>query len=158
METKASVITVRHTDPHEAICAELIAELSAELGALYNTDGSGAFKPDDVTVPRATFVVAWLDGAAVGCGALRPMKDEAIGEIKRMYVRPSVRGKGVSRYILTALEAFGRSAGYQALCLETGVYQREAVGLYESSGYAPMDCYGQYSTDPISLCYQKRLD
>ncbi len=142
-------------DAATGVGAALIRELSAELAPRYGGDGSGAFAPADMAVPRAAFVVAWLDGEPVGCGAIRPMDDADVAEVKRMFVRRTVRGRGLSRAILRQLEEVAREFGYAKLRLETGVYQTEAIGLYESSGYAPIDCYGKYVGNPISLCYEK---
>lgn len=156
-----NTIRIMLEDPRSTSAASLIKELSAELAALYpdshGGDGSGAFKPEDVLVPRAAFVIAWDGDTPVGCGALRPMHDAAVGEIKRMYVRPAARGNGISRLILSALEDQARGFDYRRLMLETGIHQREAIGLYESAGYQRMDCYGVYSDEPLSRCYKKTL-
>lgn len=166
MQTTLNNIRVTDENPHSETAATLIRELSAELAVMYpdlrGGDGSGAFKPEDVLVPRAAFVVAWKGDEAVGCGALRPVKPEDSGgidsgEVKRMYVRKSERGQGISRAILTALEDRARGFGYPAVMLETGVYQVEAIGLYESAGYEKIDCYGIYASESISLCYRKAL-
>jgi putative acetyltransferase len=150
-------VIVKTENPHDTICIELVRELSAELGPLYGTDGTALFTPDDVAIPRAAFVVAWLDDAPVGCGALRPMDDTSIAEVKRMYVRPSARGNGISRKILTKLEELAAEFGYEAVQLETGIYQQAAMGLYDSSGYARISCYEPYVDSPHSICYEKRL-
>jgi GNAT superfamily N-acetyltransferase len=151
-------IRIEQRDPHESICVALIIELSAELGTLYGGDGTAAFVASDVTVPRAAFVVAWLDGFPVGCGALRPTKEkEDTAEVKRMYVRPVARGKGLSLRILGKLESLASDFGYKTVILETGIRQPQAIGLYETSGYVRMGCYGQYEDDPLSLCFQKSL-
>jgi putative acetyltransferase len=156
-----STIRVTVEDARGEIPTALIAELSAELKALYPTthggDGSGAFKPTDVIGERAGFVVAWDGEDAVGCGALRPMDDSSVAEVKRMFVRPAVRGKGISKEILVALENLARDYGYRATCLETGLRQKEAMGLYESSGYQRIPCYGIYVNEPLSVCYEKVL-
>jgi putative acetyltransferase len=148
-------------DPRSPIAAALIAELSAELAPRYpgrhGGDGSAGFKPDDVTVPRAAFVVVWEGDSAVGCGALRPMADSTTAEIKRMYVRPAARGQGISRLILSALEDQARGFGYQKVLLETGTLQTEAISLYQTSGYHRIPCYGIYVNEPLSLCYEKML-
>lgn len=144
-------------DPANEVGAALIRDLSAELAPVYGDDGSGAFAPADVAVPRAAFVVAWLDGEPVGCGALRPMDEADVAEVKRMFVRPTVRGQGISRQILRQLEEVAQEFGYSRLRLETGVYQTEAIGLYESSGYERIDCYGKYAERDISLCYEKTV-
>lgn len=150
-------IRVEQRNPQESICVALIMELSAELGAMYGNDGSGAFVPADVNGPRGAFVVAWLDGLPVGCGALRPTEKDDTAEVKRMYVRPVVRGRGVSRKILTYLESLAADFGYTTIILETGVHQPQAIGLYENSGYVQMACYGPYESDPLSVCFQKSL-
>ena len=159
---KNRVYRVERDDPRGAVATALIAELSAELKGMYPNshggDGKGAFRPEDVLVPRAALVVAWDGDTAVGCGALRPMHDDnSTGEIKRMFVRPAMRGKGISRHILTALEDIGREFGYTRLILETGKLQIEAIGLYELAGYRPMGCYDNYVNEPLSVCYEKGL-
>lgn len=151
-------VRVALDDPTQPVGQALIAALSAELGAMYGDDGAGGFVPADVMIPGAAFVVAWLDETAVGCGALRPLADDAtVAEIKRMYVHPAARGRGVSRQILAKLESLAREYGYRAAQLETGTLQQAAIGLYESSGYVRIPCYGAYADDPHSVCYRKEL-
>lgn len=150
-------IHITTEDASSAIAAELITELSADLSARYGDDGGADFDPASVRVPRAAFVVAWLDDKAVGCGALRPTDDDTIIELKRVYVRPSERGKGISRQIMGKLEALARDFGYTKVILETGIYQPEAIGLYESLGYERTECHPPYSSDPLSVCFQKSL-
>jgi GNAT superfamily N-acetyltransferase len=81
-----------------------------------------------------------------------------VGEIKRMYVEPEARGKGVGRTILRALQQCARESGYSALRLETGARQPEAIALYESEGYLPIEPYGCYRDSPLSRCFEKHLD
>jgi putative acetyltransferase len=100
--------------------------------------------------------VAHLDGRAVACGGVRRLRD-GIAEIKRMYVEPQVRGRGISRALLAALESAAREAGYREVWLETGLGQPEAMALYEASGYAPITPYGHYKDHDGSRCYAKRL-
>jgi putative acetyltransferase len=150
-------IKITVENPFDAICIELVRELSAELGPLYGTDGTALFSPADVTIPRAAFVVAWFNDEAVGCGALRPMDDDTIAEVKRMYVRPAARGNGISRKILSKLEELAVEYNYAVLQLETGNLQIEAIALYDSSGYTRIDCYEPYVDNPHSICYEKRL-
>ena len=156
-----SSLHVTLEDPRGAVASELIAELSAELAALYpglyGGKGAGAFKPEDALVQRAALMILWRSGEALGCGALRPMQDADVGEVKRMYVRPAARRQGLSRLILAALEDRARAFGYRALRLETANRQPAAIGLYESSGYRRIDCYGIYAVEPLSLCYEKAL-
>jgi GNAT superfamily N-acetyltransferase len=150
-------IRISRENPLDEICLQLIADLSSELAALYEEDGSGWFKPEDAIGPRAAFVVAWLDEAPVGCGALRPVPESTAVEVKRMFVRQSARGRGISRQILTQLENLALEFGYERIQLETGAYQKEAIGLYETSGYERIPCFGLYTDDPLSMCYAKTL-
>jgi GNAT superfamily N-acetyltransferase len=139
--------------------ADLIRRLSAELSQRYQEDdGNGQFRPADVLQPRSGFVLARWQDEAVGCGAFRPLEGEGgIAEIKRMYVEPAYRGRGIGRRILAALEEFARQAGYERVWLETGTAQPEAVHLYEVSGYRQIAKYGHYRDDPRSVCFEKTL-
>src|SRR5262245_25667624 len=126
-------LAIAPQDPHSADARRLIAALSAEMVARYpGVDGSGDFTPDDVLVPGGAFVVARLAGRAVACGALRPMRDD-IGEVKRMYVEPGLRGRRIGRAVLAELEAVARRLGYGRLWLETGLRQPEAIRAYEAA-------------------------
>jgi GNAT superfamily N-acetyltransferase len=96
------------------------------------------------------------DGRAVGCGGIARF-DDMRGEVKRMYVVPEARGRGLGRRLLDELEAQARRIGYASVVLETGDRQQEAVGLYESTGYERIPCYPPYDTRALSICYEKRL-
>ncbi len=150
-------IEVRDENPRSEVAQELMEQLGAELVERYGGEGSGPFAPNQVEVPGGFFVVARLDGVPSGCGALLPIEGET-GEVKRMFVTPRARGRGVSRAILAALEERARRHGYAALKLETGVRQPEAMGLYEAAGYERIPCFGPYAADPLSVCYAKRLE
>jgi putative acetyltransferase len=150
-------VSVTVENPYSEVAARLIENLSAELGARYGDDGSGAFSPDDVLVSGWAFVIAWLDGwAVVGCGALRPL-ERGVGEVKRMFVEKDARRRGVARTILQHLETIAAQSGYRVLRLETGILQPESIGLYESAGFRRVRRYGRYVDNPLSVCYEKRL-
>jgi GNAT superfamily N-acetyltransferase len=101
------------------------------------------------------FYVLYLGGEPVGCGAIRPFRDAA--ELKRIFVRKPCRGRGLSRRILAHLEAEAARAGYARAVLETGPLQEEAIGLYRSTGWSPIEKFGEYEVDPLSLCFGKQL-
>jgi putative acetyltransferase len=144
-------------DASSADAARLIDALSAELSGRYeHIDGSEDFRPEDVAVPRSVFLIARLTGRAVGCCALRPL-DGDLGEVKRMYVEPAARGRGLSKRLLAALEDAARAMGYVVLRLETGDRQPEAIGLYESAGYQRIAAFGPYVGSQHSVCFEKRL-
>lgn len=112
--------------------------------------------------PAGSFYVGYLDGVAVATGAWRRADVPALGtsqtvEVKRMYVVPAARGRGLARTMLTHLEATAAEAGAEAVVLETGLRQPEAIGLYESSGYTPIPPFGYYRCAPSSRCYAKRI-
>jgi GNAT superfamily N-acetyltransferase len=105
----------------------------------------------------AVFLVARDEhGRAVGCGALRGQGE--VGELKRMFVRPQSRGRGIAQALLARLEDEARARGFRVLRLETGSFQPEARGLYERSGYEPIPCFGPYAGAPHSRCYERHLD
>jgi GNAT superfamily N-acetyltransferase len=131
-----------------------LAEMERRYGAEDEEDG---LVPDQLAPPHGTFLVAWLDDEAVGCGGLRCI-EPGVGEIKRMYVAPSVRRSGVARMILTELEVNAHAFGYARLKLETGIKQPEAIALYESHGYEQIEPYGVYKDSPLSRCYAKDID
>ncbi|MGY2127811.1 GNAT family N-acetyltransferase [Blastococcus sp. SYSU DS0617] len=99
------------------------------------------------------------DGTPLGCGALRPLGGAA-AEVKRMYVVPAARGRGVARAVLAGLEEAARGRGWTTLRLETGPLQPEAVALYRGAGYAPIGPFGDYAGDPDaehSLFFERTL-
>jgi len=78
-------------------------------------------------------------------------------EIKRMFVRPEARGQGVARILLERLEHEARARGVRLLRLETGTLQPESQALYETAGYEPIPCFGEYAGAPLSRCYERLL-
>nr|WP_294906293.1 GNAT family N-acetyltransferase [uncultured Lacibacter sp.] len=101
-------------------------------------------------------IVAYENNQPVGCGAFKEY-ELGIAEIKRMYVRPLLRGRGIAAEILTALEQWAKEEGYTRCILETAIKQPEAIRLYEKAGYSRIPNYGQYIGVEISLCMQKPL-
>jgi putative acetyltransferase len=151
-------MTFEPADPRSADAARLIAGLSAELSRRYDfaDDGSGHFRPEDVLVPGAVFLIGKLDGVAVACGALRPM-GPAVVEVKRMYVEEAQRGKGLGKQVLAELERRAAGLGYHAVRLETGQRQPEAVRLYEGAGYRRIEAFGVHVGNIESICFEKLL-
>jgi GNAT superfamily N-acetyltransferase len=144
--------------PLDAPEAAALREASVlELGERYGYDGAGPpLRPVEYEPPLGAFLVAWLDGRAVGCGGLTRLEDET-AEIRRMYVAPAGRRRGVGRAVLAALERRGRELGYARIRLETGDAQPEAVALYESARYRRVPCWALYRDDPRSICFEKEL-
>ncbi|MGH3028242.1 MAG: GNAT family N-acetyltransferase [Gaiellaceae bacterium] len=136
----------------------LVAALNAELLDRYDGfDGSGGKQvATDFEPPDGAFVVGWDGEEPVACGGVTRY-DETTAEIRRMYVAPSARGRGLSRAVLEALEDEARELGYAFVRLETGDRQPEAIKLYASSGFEPIPRYGPFVDDPRSVCFEKRL-
>jgi putative acetyltransferase len=152
----ASSATTIQTDPNRPECILLFQHLWEELGGLYGNTGPCEFKPADVEGEGCAFVVAWLDGRGVGCGAILPLAPR-MAEVKRMFVEPHARRLGIARDILRELERTAREMGYTLLRLETGNRQPGAIRLYEVAGYQHIERYGRHVEDPLSVCFEKRL-
>ena len=101
-------------------------------------------------------VVAYEDGKAVSCGAIKEYDTEAM-EVKRMYTLPEYRGKGLAAMVLSDLEKWASELAYKRCVLETGKRQPEAIKLYEKNGYQVTPNYGQYIGIENSVCFEKPL-
>lgn len=153
------VVDLRREDLTSPPAQALIAELNAELLSRYPSGDDYTYfrlDPDEVGPGRGAFVVAYADGAAVGCGAVR-LIGVGIAEIKRMYVTPEWRQRGVARRVLNALESEARELGVTRLLLETGTRQPEAIALYTKAGYVERDSFGDYPPSPLNVFMEKRL-
>ena len=155
-------VEVRREDLAGAVAQLLICALNAELLARYPEDGSTPhFRLDasEVNEGQGAFFIAYLDGEAVGCGAIRRI-EPGVAEIKRMYVVPGARGRGIGRHILKEIEAEARRLGVRRLVLETGPRQPEAIALYARSGFTEIPLFGDYLNSPhpeLSVCMAKGL-
>jgi GNAT superfamily N-acetyltransferase len=140
----------------------LIAEVQAEYVQRYGGQDDTPLEHAMFEPPAGSFFVGYVAGEAVATGAWRRSTVAAFGttataEIKRMYVVPRLRGAGAARRMLAHLEASAAATGVQALVLETGLRQPEAIALYESSGYTPVPGFGYYRDAPLSRCFGKLL-
>jgi GNAT superfamily N-acetyltransferase len=106
---------------------------------------------------NVAFFVTRYDGAPAGCGGIKLFGTE-FGEVKRMFVRPQYRGLGLGKLMLDRLVEYAREHGMSLVRLETGIHQPEAISLYERAGFYRIPPFGSYTDDPLSLCYEKRLD
>jgi len=147
-------LVARRIDDPDA--AGLVVALLDDLAERYG--GRDAFHPDPASLapPDGEFVVARLDGVPVGCGGFRRF-DDGVAEIKRMYVVPAARRRGVAAAVLADLEARAGALGYRSIRLETGTNQPEAMALYQRAGYRAMVPYGHYRESPMSRCFEKDL-
>ena len=147
----------------DAAAAVLIAELDDELTTTYPEPGSNFFtlRADAVEPGRGALLVGRLDGQAVAVGALRLLageSPEAVAELKRMYVRPQVRGRRIGAALVAALLDEARRFDVRRVVLETGVRQTAALALYRRLGFTEVPCWGEYAEAPPSRCLMRSLD
>jgi len=155
----SETITIACVELTAEVSRALIDSLNAELSGVYPEPGANHFHldPEEVADGRGTFLVVYRGGTPVGCGALR-LLDAETAELKRMYVSPIVRGSGLGRRLVAALEAEARALGVRRLVLETGVRQAAALALYRATGFHPIPLFGEYCLSPeTSVCLGKDL-
>ncbi len=148
-------ITPERPDTPDAI--SLIEELEALLAPQYPIESRHGLSAERLIAESVAFFVVRLDGAPAGCGGIKLVANE-YGELKRMYVRPSFRGRGLAKRLVDALAAHACEQRVPLLRLETGIHQLEAIGLYERVGFYQIPPFGPYRADPLSLCFEKLLD
>lgn len=142
-----SEIDIRLTRYGSRVATTLTTAALAELAQRYGGEGdSTPILPGEFDPPEGGFLVAYdADHEPIGCVGWRTLtEDEETAELKRMYVVPEHRGRGVAKALLLAVEDDARRAGRKRIWLETGTAQPEAIGLYERSGYARIEDFGHY--------------
>ena len=142
--------------PDQPEVVDLIAELDAYQRSLYPPESTHLLDLASLKQPNVLFVVARdAEHRAVGCGAI--VLEPEYGELKRVYVHPRARGKGIAKAVLAKLESEATAAGCRLLKLETGPLQPEALGLYARNGFERRGPFGGYWNDPLSVFMQKRI-
>ena len=134
----------------------LLADSDTYYAALYPAESNQLLDAAVLAAADVTFLVARVSNRAAGFGALL-RHGVAFGEIKRLYVVPSMRGQKLGRLLLNALEERARADELPYLRLETGTKQPEAIGLYHSAGYSEIPPFGSYKPDPLSIFMEKQL-
>lgn len=137
----------------------LIKAALADLGVRYGGSGDETpVDPAEFEPPAGTFLIAHLDGESVACGGWRSHGGSVeTAELKRMYVAPHARGRGLARAVLAAVEQSAREQGRQRIVLECGDRQPEALALYRSSGYAQIPNFGFYKDAPGCVSFGRTL-
>jgi putative acetyltransferase len=149
------MISVKRTDSNNQDFIELVKFLDKELAVVDGDDHT--FYSQFNTIDKIRYVVlAYDDVSPVGCGAIKEFNANTM-ELKRMYVSPSMRNKGVATMILSELEKWAGELLYSRCILETGKRQPEAIGLYKKNGYKPIPNYGQYIGVDNSVCFEKAI-
>lgn len=155
----SEAITIARAELTADVSRALIDSLNAELRGMYPEPGATHFnlQAEEVADGRGVFLIVYREGTPVGCGALRVL-DAETAELKRMYVSPALRGTGLGRRLVAALEAEARALGVRRLVLETGVRQTAALALYRATGFHPIPLFGEYCRSPdTSVCLGKNL-
>jgi putative acetyltransferase len=150
------MITIARESPRQADVAVLIRQSDILMAALYPAESNHLVDIDALAQPHVHVLVAREEGRALGCGAF-VLGADGQAEMKRVFVDPTARGKGVARAIMAALEREAVSLGVTLMQLETGIRQPEAIALYRKFGYVERGPFGAYQPDPLSLFMEKRL-
>jgi putative acetyltransferase len=150
-------ITIEEERANSADSVQLLTELDTHLTPhLYPEESRHAYSVDKLVSEGVAFFVTRYENKPAGCGGLKLFGGE-YGEIKRMYVRPVYRGLGLGKAMLTRLAEYARERQVSLLRLETGIYQTEAIGLYEAFGFQRRPPFGEYKDDPLSVYYEKAV-
>ena len=142
--------------PDTADACMLIDELESHLAPYYPAASRHGYSVEKLIQQGVAFFVARVDGVPAGCGGVQFFGTE-YGEIKRMFVRPQFRGLGLAKLMLEHLTAITREHHIYLLRLETGILQKEAIGLYERMGFQSIPPFGEYVEDPLARFFEKKI-
>lgn len=149
------MLQLKRTDSTDADFIHLVQLLDADLAVRDGAEHAFYAQFNKVHMIQHV-VIAYENNTAAGCGAFKAFDRDSV-EIKRMYVLPAHRNKGIAAAVLQQLEQWAAEEGYVAAVLETGKKQPEAIRLYEKCGYSRIPNYGQYAGVENSVCMKKEL-
>lgn len=152
----ANELFVRALSYQDPVVRALEAELQQEYVERYGGHDETPVDDGQFNPPEGLFLVGFIGSEPVASGGFRKF-DDGVAEIKRMYVTHHHRREGIARLMLDELESRAAAAGYARTVLMTGLAQPEAIALYESSGYQPVEPFGIYATSKLVRCYRKTL-
>jgi len=150
------VIAIARESPRQDDVIALIRQSDALMQSLYPAESNHLVDVESLAALNVHFLVAREQGRALGCGAF-VLGEAGQAEMKRVFVAPAARGKGIARLLMEALEREAARLGVTLMQLETGIKQPEAIALYRKFGYAERGPFGNYQPDPLSLFMEKRL-
>ncbi|MEP6895043.1 MAG: GNAT family N-acetyltransferase, partial [Chloroflexota bacterium] len=139
--------------PDTADAIMLIDELEQHLAPFYPATSRHGYSVEKLIKQGVAFFVLRQDDIPAGCGGVQFFGTE-YGEVKRMFVRPQFRGLGLAKLMLEHLEQYSREHNIRVLRLETGIHQKEAIGLYERFGFRRVPHFGEYVDDPLSIFFE----
>ena len=149
------MIRIHRTTSADPDFVALVRELDAELAARDGEEHGFYAQFNKIDRIRHA-LVAYEEGRPIGCGAIKEL-EAGVLEIKRMYVSPDQRRKGIAALILAELESWAGELSADRCVLETGKRQPEAIALYRRSGFRQIPNYGQYAGVENSVCFEKGL-
>ncbi len=146
---------IKRTTSEDPDFQKLVKELDKDLAIRDGADHAFFAQFNKIDLIKYV-VLAYDHEEAVGCGAIKEYEPHTM-EVKRMFVPPDKRGKGIASIVLTALETWAKELGYQKCILETGIKQPEAIRLYHKNNYKVIKNYGQYAAVESSVCFEKLI-
>lgn len=146
---------ILRTNSKHADFVHLVKQLDAYL-AIRNGKENDFFVQFNSIDKLDHVVIVHVENKAIGCGAFKKY-DEISAEIKRMFINPEFRGKGIASKILEELEIWAKESGFKKTILETSIEMKDAVRLYQKSGYKRIPNFGQYAEVENSCCFEKKL-
>ncbi|MBL7817747.1 MAG: GNAT family N-acetyltransferase [Saprospiraceae bacterium] len=149
------MLTIIKTDSENPDFIALVRLLDAELAERDGAEHSFYAQFNKIAAIKHA-IVLYDDGKPVACGAIKSFDAQSM-EVKRMYVLPECRSKGIASQILTSLEQWAHELGFSRCVLETGKKQPEAIALYLKNGYTITPNYGQYIGIENSVCFEKAV-
>jgi len=155
-DTSQVHITIAEVRADSPDAVQLVVELDDILVPGYPPESHHGYDVDKLVREGVAFFVTRCDGEAAGCGGIKLFGND-YAEIKRMYVRPAFRGLGLGKAMLDHLAEYARARDVTLLRLETGIYQAEAIGLYERYGFHRRPPFGEYIEDPLSLFFEMSI-
>jgi len=158
MRKDVATITIAEEPPDSQDAIKLLGELDVQLSSQdYPKESRHAFSVEKLLRENVAFFVTRYSGAAVGCGGIKLIGND-YGEVKRMYVRPDYRGRGLGKEMLRKLSDHALAQGVKLLRLETGIHQIEAIRLYERFGFLRRAPFGDYKEDPVSVYLEMKIE
>jgi putative acetyltransferase len=150
------MMTLRRTNSTDTDFVSLVHLLDADLKVRDGDKDHEFYHQFNAITNINHCIVAHEMDIAVGCGGIKAFDDTTM-EVKRMFVLPEHRGKGIAAKILSDLESWSKELGFSKCILETGYNQPEAIALYKKCGYHIIENYGQYKSVENSVCFEKTL-
>ena len=151
-----TVATLRPLPYDHPVAHDLVEQVQEEYVQRYGGRDAAVVDAAEFVPPLGIFLVAEIDEEAAGCGAWRAVS-AGVAEIKRVYVVPRFRRRGLAQVIVAALEDGALAAGHGSVVLNTGQEQPEALALYADLGYGPIEGYGIYACSPGAVFLGKDL-